>query len=90
MLYRIITEKINNKTTGQPQRTIDLVSKFFSGFTVLYGTGHYKGMEEDCIIFEIETVKAKSEILWLANQIKLQNNQESVLVQQIKSEANFI
>lgn len=84
MLFRILTEKINSKSTGQPQRTIDLVAKFFDGFTVLNGQGYWQGKPEDCIIFEIETDK-KDLVLWLANQIKMQNNQQSVLVEVLKS-----
>jgi hypothetical protein len=84
MLFRILTEKIENSVIGQPQRTIDLVAKFFDGFTMLEGKGYWQGKPEGCLIFEIETEK-KDPVLWLANQIKLQNNQQAVLVEVCKS-----
>jgi hypothetical protein len=86
MLYRILTEDINQLKT---EKTIELVSKFFNGFTLIKGIGYWQGKPENCLIFEIQT-DDKKDVFWLANQIKLQNNQESVLVQEIKSTAKFI
>ena len=86
MLFRILTEDINELKTA---KTIELVSKFFNGFTLIKGIGYWQGKPENCLIFEIQTDN-KKDVLWLANQIKLQNNQESVLVQEIKSTAKFI
>ncbi len=81
MLYRIITEDISKFKT---EKTIDLVSKFFRGFTVIKATGFWNGRAEDSLIIEIQTDN-KTDVLWLANQIKLQNNQDSILIQEIKS-----
>jgi hypothetical protein len=87
MLFRILTEDINELKT---EKTIELVGKFFAGFTLIKGIGHWQGKPENCLIFEIQTDDKKELVFWLANQIKLQNNQDSVLVQEIKSTAKFI
>ena len=85
-LYRILTEDINPLKT---EKTIELVNKFFGGFTLIKGIGYWQEKPENCLIFEIQT-DDKKDVFWLANQIKLQNNQESVLIQEIKSTAKFI
>ena len=83
MLFRIFTELKNEKTL------LDLVSKSFEGFTAYKTTGFWRGVQERSICFEFITDNAVL-VYKLADSIKTANNQESVLVEELRSTANFI
>ena len=70
--YRLYTENKKN---------IDgITSKLFDGFTLLKGTGYWRGKREGCLIIEILADKETKNIEVLANTIKRVNKQESVYV----------
>jgi len=75
MFYRIYTET-------KPQLS-DLVSKYFDGFTLLYGRGFFLRKSEACTIIEIDTIEPHCEarIKCLVRDIKQVCEQEFVLVQ---------
>lgn len=77
MMYRIITETKPELST--------IVSKYFSGFTMLFGRGYSNGKSEACTVIEIDTVDGepnpKARIQSIVSEIKLTHKQTSVLVQ---------
>ncbi len=83
MFFRLVTENKNY------DRTIKLVQRFFTGFTILKGIGFWNRQKEDCLIIEVSGA-TKKDIMFLAEQIKLQNNQEAVMIQQIKGITSLI
>lgn len=89
MLYRIITEDVN------PDKTLQLVSDHFSSFTMIGTLGYHKGQTEDSIIIEIcddpdTSVCIGYRVGVLAKLIKVQNKQETVLVQEIDCKSSLI
>ena len=78
--YRIHTEDVNR------QKIYSLAGFRFDGFTATYGTGFYKGESEHTLVLEIITSDPASVYL-LAEEIRLANGQESVLVNRIESSA---
>ena len=76
MLYRILTEDKPNLAS--------LASRYLDGFTILYGTGYWRGVAEDSAIIEVDTVD-EHKVLALASDIREYNHQEAVLVQRIES-----
>jgi hypothetical protein len=76
--YRIHTEDINRV------HIYALAGLRFEGFTVTYGTGFYKGESEHTLVLEIITSDPASVYL-LAEEIRMANGQESVLVNRIES-----
>lgn len=85
MIYRISTEDKN------PELVNKLVSKKFDGFTVYHATGFWKHEQEKSLIIEIEgTESINNEVLNLCHEIKLKNQQESVLLQVINNNSVFV
>lgn len=85
-LYRICTE---NKNRAAIER---LVSSYVDGFTILEGTGYWKGNREQSLIIEIAGGETylPSVVQQIAEQIKLCNTQEAVLVQTSEVESELI
>jgi hypothetical protein len=77
MLYRIFTEDKNHK---QLER---LIANYFKGFTLVKGEGFWRLQKENSLIVEIVTEDPEAKISKLAQDIKLLNKQEAVLVQKI-------
>lgn len=74
-VWRIYTENKNK------DRVVDLVKKYFSGFTVFEATGVWQSMGEKSLVLEI----IHHDPLWkdfesLCQEIKELNNQKSVLL----------
>lgn len=78
MLYRIVTENINKA------RIIELITKYFDGFTLIEGQGYWRGKSEKTLIIEIMTTGCIS-VKRLTSCIKVLNSQESVLIQIIEA-----
>lgn len=77
-LYRICTE-----ATGAYAGTARaLVQQAFPGFTELRGTGFWKGIRENSVVFEIVT-DAHDTVLAVARDIREANGQQAVCVQVI-------
>lgn len=78
MLYRIITEDRNNQ-----EYLAGLILRRFEGFNILKSTGYYKGLKENSLVIEIDTLEDDNEagIYQLANDIKYAGKQEQVLLQ---------
>ena len=72
LLYRLYTEKKPNIEK--------LVYEYFENFTILSGTGYYKGTKEDSVIIEIiGSPEDDCSIESLRLLIQEKNNQECVL-----------
>ena len=86
MLYRIITEDKNR------EKTETLVSNHFSDFTMIDAWGNWKNTVEHSLIIEISTnvINAGYRIGVLAKLIKVQNQQDAVLVQEIPCKSSLI
>lgn len=86
MLYRIITENRNQLDTEQ------LVSDHFKDFTTYPAYGHWLRRRESSLIIEISTdvINAGYRIGVLAKLIKVQNQQDAVLVQEIPCKSSLI
>lgn len=90
MLYRIITE---NKI-----ETVDVIREAMAfhkidGYTLIETRGYWKGTAENSMILEIDAdrgIETSYKIGNIAKMIKLNLDQESVLVQSIESESLFI
>ncbi len=80
-VYRLYTQDINRNAT------LDIVRRYFEGATILYGVGldsRTQSADENAVVFEIVTSKpdAFQRIADLAGDIRVRNNQISVLVTQ--------
>jgi hypothetical protein len=90
MLYRIITE---NKL-----ETIDVIHEAMTfheidGYTLIEARGYWKGTAENSMLLEIDAdmcIATFHKICNIAKMIKLNLDQESVLVQRIESESLFL
>ena len=80
MIIRIVTEN---------HRLLDsIVSRYFDGYTILYGRGYWKGQAESSVVIEIDSIGADYNIMArirsIVSDIKALCKQESVLVQKIQ------
>lgn len=86
ILYRIMTEEVNRA------EIIKLADKYFDGYSTSRPDtreGHWNGQEEKSLLIEVITDK-KSDVMKLANDIKIMNKQEAVLVEAIPNTAWLI
>ena len=80
MLYRIFTEDKN-------QSGIEgVVNKHFPGFTIYKAEGFWRLQKENTLVIEIITEDADAKINRIAQDIKLLNRQEAVLIQKVKNQ----
>ncbi len=86
MLYRIITEDKNR------HKTVVLVTNHFKDFTIISAIGYWNGIAESSLIIEVSTdvINAGYRIGVLAKLIKVQNQQDAVLVQEIPCNSSLI
>ena len=84
MLIRICTENKNRAQVGIE------VGKYFDGYSLFQGVGMWKGQVEHSLLIEIAVdtnhTIARAAALALANDIKILNKQEAVLVEFLPSE----
>jgi len=78
-ICRILTEG----GTTKRRRAINIMCSHFDSFTILEGTGFWKGKPESSLILEVcgDAVYLAPLIRAAALEIKLANHQESVLIQ---------
>ena len=87
MLYRILTERKNTKQVE------GIVSKYFTGYTILKADGYWKRERENSLIIEIDTNGGgnpktnKVKLNAIADAIKRLNQQQAVLIQAIPVDA---
>ena len=90
MLYRIFTENVP-ANRSEVERT---VSKYFGGYTVFDSVGYWNGRKENSLCIEvvtdIEPANIKKLVKKLAEDIRVVNNQEAVLVQKLEVETFLI
>ena len=73
IVYRLYTEDSRNLA--------ELISRYFAGATIVYGTGLWVGVVETGAVIEIVATKGDlQDIVSLAGDIKMVNHQSSVLV----------
>lgn len=94
-LYRIITEDSDgtDRTRDFEQNITGTVSCYFDEFTIIKGTGFWKGSHENSIIVEIVATDLGNNpvaIREIAGTIKSLNQQEFVLVQMLDVEVSFV
>ena len=58
----------------------DLVSAYFDSFTIIRGTGHWKGEQEPTIIVEILAPAHDHVVQLMARTLRRNLNQEAVIV----------
>jgi len=74
-LYRIQTEDINRDAIERA------FSRYFDGFTILAGSGYWRGTKENCLVIEVlAEAKDCDTVLGIAEWIRGFNEQESVAV----------
>ena len=86
-LYRIYTEDKDR------QGIIELASTHFKGFTVCPAYGYWEGIPESSIIIEIQvdgTDIERNQVYKLAQDIKVQNKQQAVLVIEIECTGSLV
>jgi len=85
MLYRIFTEDTGIK--GR-KNVASIVGKQFDGFTLLQGTGYWKGTKEKSMVVEIVARFIPRKVLnSIVDNIKTVNRQQACLVQTVKNHA---
>ena len=83
MVYRIYTENKNKAEVAE------IVSRYFEGFTMYEGEGYWEGKPEPALIIEVLSDNEatsfinKSRINAIAKRVKLLNDQQAVLCQEI-------
>jgi hypothetical protein len=81
--YRIYTKASENLQ--------ELASDFFNGFSIFYGTEYYKGTPEECAIIEVIADDHSERLIFdLANVIKMENEQDSVMVTVELTDASLV
>jgi len=76
-LYRIFTEHKNS------DKIVEIVNKYFEGYTLLNGIGYWQGVPEQSLVIEIiGTEKDAARVELVAYEIKKANVQEAVLIQE--------
>jgi len=84
-LYRIQTEDINRDAIER------IFSRRFDGFTILAGSGYWRGTKENCLVIEVlADAEACDCILSTAEWIKEFNEQESVAVTRQQVEIQMV
>ncbi len=83
-LYHIYTENKNCK------RVEHILSSFLGGYTLLTSKGIYQGRMEESLIIEIVSDKNLEYFRTIAQTIRFNNNQESVLVTCQDVDAEFV
>jgi hypothetical protein len=78
VLYQIFTEDVN-----RPEITRILDSRF-TGYTLVPASSHWQGIAEPSVIAEIETTD-RDAVDSVADQIRVANHQQAVLVEAIPS-----
>lgn len=84
MLYRLITENINQ------QRIIEIVQRYFDSFTLIPAIGYWQGQREPALIIEVCSSYnhpniSENNINFIAQEIKELNHQQAILIQKIES-----
>lgn len=80
MLYRLLTENKNQTAIEK------ILTKEFSEFTIYKAEGFWRLQKENTLVIEIETTDL-GKINKVAKNIKIANDQEAVMVQEIKNKA---
>jgi hypothetical protein len=85
-LYRICTENINR------DKVESIVNSYVDGFTILEGTGYWKGERESSLVIEIAAEQSymHAVVRHIARDIKAENAQQAVLVQSFEGESELI
>ena len=85
MLFRVWTEDMNREGIES------IVGKEFDGFSLVNAKGYWKGIGESSLVIEVETSQSElPRIRSIAEQIKLTNSQESVMIQALQTESIFV
>jgi hypothetical protein len=77
-MYRLLTEDLRRG------RIMKIVSQYVNGATIYPVTGLWKGKLENSLAIELSNVDKES-VSDIVRDIKIENHQESVLVQKIQS-----
>jgi hypothetical protein len=75
-LYRIYTETKPNLG--------EIVSRTFESFTILQGTGYWKGQSEESSVIEVMAHDERGKVQDLARVIRSKNEQQAVLVVEVE------
>jgi len=77
-LFRIITE---DKNRDKIRKSVEV---FYSGYTLISTAGYWKKQKENSLIIEIQDDDINKTFIYdIANWIKIDNDQDAVLVQEI-------
>jgi len=81
----------NNKTKVlEVEKIEDIIGKYFDGFTVFEVVGYWKGNKERTLKVEVITEEGATVITRIAKELKKELDQESILVEILKSNCLFI
>jgi len=92
MLYRIQTESdhIIGRHREFRENIVKIVSRYFDGFTIINCEGYWKGIAENSVIIEIIAENEFPKILAIADEIRIANKQECVLVSSAQCAHSFV
>jgi len=82
-MYRILTEDKNRELV------YSILDKWLKGYPVTEATGAWKGQRERSLVIDVVNETA-SKIKWVAECIKYENGQESVLILDLPVTATFV
>jgi hypothetical protein len=86
-LYRICTEAKN------VERLTEFAGNMFEGCTVFQAKGYWRGVAEPSLVIEVftsEDIGTKLAVMEFARNIKVINEQECVLVQELECRGEFV
>lgn len=91
MLYRIQTESdhVLGRYRRYRENIIEIVSRYFDGFTIVDAIGYREGKPEHSIIIEIIAENELPKIRAIADEIRIANKQECVLVSSVDCRVEF-
>ena len=82
-VFRICTEDKNREAIAR------ILDSHVDGYALFYGTGCWKGQHEDSVSIDIIGAE-RATVYAIADEIRIANEQESVLVYEIDAKAVFI
>lgn len=81
-----------NNQTGEleSKKIIEIVSRYFEGFTAFEVVGYWKGNQERTLKIEVITEAPAPKLAEIGKELKAKLNQESVLLEIVESNCAFL
>lgn len=81
----------NNETHKlEASRSIDIISRYFEGFTAYEVIGYWRGSKENTLKVEVASDEGSTKVIRLCKELKKELQQEAILLEQVESNIAFI